>query len=317
MPEGAERFTGGFPEAKVHSEPIRRKRRWPDQEEQTFLLCGLGGDQARMLASATKTVINPAAIFDAGATPTWQPQYPPAQLQCDGGGGMRFRSNTAVLPHGAPLSRATSFQPPDGSAAKIMLANQHGGLSEQRWRDRSQTTIFPPAPPSSTVTPLTRRSTMCERADYDIRRYSISPTNLFDPPVLGKAVGRATGGGQVGTAPSESRTWGWAAPTSYLHMLIDVNGGLPRQRLGATYAPDLDLGQLESRAAHSRHQRRFLFDARNAGLHFTQGGWNGIGNVDTGNPFLFRINQYVANINMSWTKGRHGCGMAWSIPAAG
>jgi hypothetical protein len=41
------------------------------------------------------------------------------------------------------------------------------------------------------------------------------------------------------------------------------------------------------------------------GVVVSPSAWNGIGNVDTGNPFLFRDNQYVANANMSWTRGRH------------
>ena len=35
------------------------------------------------------------------------------------------------------------------------------------------------------------------------------------------------------------------------------------------------------------------------------GGWTNIGNDNTGNPFLFRDNQYVAAANLSWLKGAH------------
>ena len=38
---------------------------------------------------------------------------------------------------------------------------------------------------------------------------------------------------------------------------------------------------------------------------FQTGGWNSMGNSDTGNPFLFRDNQYVGNTNFSWMKGKH------------
>lgn len=74
-------------------------------------------------------------------------------------------------------------------------------------------------------------------------RYSISQTNLTDPPVLGEAMGGATGGGQMGTAPSriQSVAPGGActiSPTVTMH----TNAGFTRQRLGATYAPDPDLG---------------------------------------------------------------------------
>ncbi|MGH9849488.1 MAG: hypothetical protein ACREBD_06475, partial [Blastocatellia bacterium] len=35
------------------------------------------------------------------------------------------------------------------------------------------------------------------------------------------------------------------------------------------------------------------------------GGWTNIGNDNTGNPFLFRDNQYVAAANLSWLQGAH------------
>src|SRR4030095_861848 len=35
------------------------------------------------------------------------------------------------------------------------------------------------------------------------------------------------------------------------------------------------------------------------------GGWTNIGNADTGNPFLFRDNQYVAAANLLWLKSSH------------
>src|SRR5262249_17231797 len=35
------------------------------------------------------------------------------------------------------------------------------------------------------------------------------------------------------------------------------------------------------------------------------GGWTNIGNDNTGNPFLFRDNQFVAAANLSWVKGAH------------
>jgi len=82
-----------------------------------------------------------------------------------------------------------------------------------------------------------------------------SPTKLLTP-VLGKAVAR-DGGGQVGTAPSESRTWG-CAPTSYLPtMLIDSTARLHPAGLGARMLR-IWIGQLESRGCTFQAPRRFL-----------------------------------------------------------
>ena len=34
-------------------------------------------------------------------------------------------------------------------------------------------------------------------------------------------------------------------------------------------------------------------------------GWSALGNSNGANPFLFRDNQFTADVNLSWTKGRH------------
>jgi len=37
---------------------------------------------------------------------------------------------------------------------------------------------------------------------------------------------------------------------------------------------------------------------------FIVNGWNSMGNSDTGNPFLFRDNQWLGNVNLGWMKVR-------------
>jgi hypothetical protein len=136
-------------------------------------------------------------------------------------------------------------------------------------------------------------------------RYSISQSNLTDPPVLGEAMGGATGGEQVGTAPSRIQSVGLGGTyTISPTMVMDANAGYTRQRLGATYAPDLDLGNFGVSTLH--------IPGTNGDTYLTGGmpaflvtNWNSMGNSDTGNPFLFRDNQWVTNANLSWMKGRH------------
>ncbi len=75
-------------------------------------------------------------------------------------------------------------------------------------------------------------------------------------------------------------------------MLVDMNLGFTRQRLGATYAPDLDLGNFGVNTLHipGTNSDTYLAQGTPAFI-FTTGGWNSMGNSDTGNPFLFRDNQ--------------------------
>ncbi len=136
-------------------------------------------------------------------------------------------------------------------------------------------------------------------------RYSRSETLLFDPPTLGDAMGGATGGGQVGEAPSTIQSVGLGGTyTLSPTIVIDVNFGYTRQRLGAVHQPDISLGNfgLTTLGIPGTNGDDPLAGGTPA---FIINGWNGIGNVDTGNPFLFRDNQYVGNVNASWTRGAH------------
>ena len=89
-------------------------------------------------------------------------------------------------------------------------------------------------------------------------------------------------------------------------MLVDINAGFTRQRLGAQYDPDLGLGNYGITGLHIPGTNGDTLLAQGTpAFSFPSNTFNGIGNVDTGNPFLFRDNQYVMNANMSWMKSRH------------
>ena len=65
-------------------------------------------------------------------------------------------------------------------------------------------------------------------------RYSISPSDLFDPPSLGEAGGDALAGGQPGRAPGRIQSTAVGATyTLSNNVLFDANFGFTRQRLGA------------------------------------------------------------------------------------
>jgi hypothetical protein len=134
-------------------------------------------------------------------------------------------------------------------------------------------------------------------------RYSISPSFIFDPPALADAGGDATGGGQNGNA--FSRTQSVALGATYQltpSILWDVNAGYTRLRLNAE---DTDIGTnfgLDTLKIPGTNGTDHAYGGIPA---FQINSWANLGNANTGNPFVFRDNQYVANTNLSWIKGRH------------
>jgi hypothetical protein len=134
-------------------------------------------------------------------------------------------------------------------------------------------------------------------------RYSVSPSDLFDPPSLGAAGGDALNGGQPGSAPGliQSAAMGGTYTVSPT-VLIDGNVGFTRQRLGAENV-DID----------KNYGSDVLGIPGTNGGDRLQGGYprftfitfSSIGNPNVSNPFLFRDNQFVEAGNLSWTKGAH------------
>jgi hypothetical protein len=134
-------------------------------------------------------------------------------------------------------------------------------------------------------------------------RYSISPSEIFDPPSLGPAGGDALAGGQPGTAPGriQSAAVGGTYTVS-ARVLVDANIGFTRQRLGAQNV-DIDKNygledlQIPGTNGPDRLQGGYP--------RFNISGFSAVGNPNVSNPFLFRDNQYVAVGNLSWVRGAH------------
>ena len=136
-------------------------------------------------------------------------------------------------------------------------------------------------------------------------RYSISPTNIIEPPIFGEAGGDALNGGQNGTAPGRVQVAGAGVTYTFSPtVILDANFGYTRQRLGAENFDiesnfGLDVLKIPGTNGADRLQ---------GGIPSFQitGTWANLGNPNTGNPFLFRDNQYVVTANLSWVKGAHG-----------
>ncbi len=134
-------------------------------------------------------------------------------------------------------------------------------------------------------------------------RYSISPSQIFDPPSLGAAGGDALAGGQPGNAPGRIQSTAIGGTyTLTPRLLLDGNIGFTRQRLGAQNI-DIDKNHgLDTLGIPGTNGP----DKLQGGYpRFTISGFSSIGNPNVSNPFLFRDNQYVAAGNLSWLRGAH------------
>jgi hypothetical protein len=133
-------------------------------------------------------------------------------------------------------------------------------------------------------------------------RFSYSPTLIFEPPLLGDAGGDALNGGQLGTAPGKVYVASIGGTYTFTsNLVMDAVLGYTRQRLGAEYDLDdnfsLDVQKIPGTNGPDRLQ---------AGIaSFQVSGWANMGNPNTGNPFVFRDNQYTLAANFSWLKGAH------------
>lgn len=150
-------------------------------------------------------------------------------------------------------------------------------------------------------------------------RYSFSRILVFDPPLLGDAGGDATNGGQLGNAPGLIQSVGLGATYTFTpNLLFDWNFGYTRQRLGATFdlgsPKGLDLLKIPGTNGAGVPASNYLYNGLPAfQINSAEANLN-LGNPNTGNPYLFRDNQFVSGANVGWTHGRHNIrgGLEWN-----
>lgn len=177
-----------------------------------------------------------------------------------------------------------------------------------------------------------------ENSDYKINwvpgqksavfgRYSFSKSLIFDPPVLGPAVGDATNGGQLGQAPGLVQNIGLGTTYAFApNLLLDWNFGFTRQRLGSTFdltsakgLNDLKIPGTNNAGAPGTASLYyglpgFIFPTGNAAPSTSGTTIAAMGNAQPANPFVFRDQQFVTNVNLSWNKGKHAMkgGFEWN-----
>lgn len=137
-------------------------------------------------------------------------------------------------------------------------------------------------------------------------RYSIEPFTVNDPQALGAAGGGTFDGGQPGAAHGRIQNAGLG--TSHVfspNLVMDADAGYTRQVTGAQSMIDLadkDFGTdvlgipgTNGSGPNYFGQPEFVFST----------GFSGLGNTSGANPFLFRDNQFTADVNLSYTHSKH------------
>jgi hypothetical protein len=134
-------------------------------------------------------------------------------------------------------------------------------------------------------------------------RYSISPSHIFDPPGLGPAEGNTLDGGQPGTATGRVQSVGLGGTYSISPtILMDGNVGYTRIRLGAE---NVDIGKNYGTDVLDIPGTNGSYALDGGYPNFGVTGFSSFGNSNVSNPFLFRDNEYVGAVNLSWIKGSH------------
>ena len=142
-------------------------------------------------------------------------------------------------------------------------------------------------------------------------KFSTSRGDIFDPPALGPAEGNATNGGQLGNAFTKIYVIGLGGTHAFTpNLLLDGNVGYTRQHLSAEaldIAADKQFG-LDTLMIPGTNNSSDPTDQLYWGIpafQFVNGNFSNLGNPNTGNPFVFRDNQYVANGNLTWVRKSH------------
>ena len=139
-------------------------------------------------------------------------------------------------------------------------------------------------------------------------RYSVDPFNVTDPQELGAAGGGTFDGGQPGAATGRIQNVGLGASHVITpNLVIDADFGFTRQRSGAQSTLDIADGDFGVNTLGIPGTNGVGSDYVGQPTFTLPGGtsFSSLGNSNGANPFLFRDNQYTADVNVSWTKGKH------------
>jgi hypothetical protein len=143
-------------------------------------------------------------------------------------------------------------------------------------------------------------------------RYSVEPFTVTDPQGLGAAGGGTLDGGQPGAAYGRIQNVGLGmSHVITANLVIDADAGYTRQVTGAQSLIDIADGDFGINVLNIPGtngvgpeyvgQPAFEFSNNN----YSSNTFSTLGNANGANPFLFRDNQFTADVNLSWTRGKH------------
>ena len=195
----------------------------------------------------------------------------------------------------APIS--TSVGTPSAQALANQLANNFNGsgtLSYDRNTSDSKVTYNPTD--STSI----------------FGRYSVEPFSISDPQELGPAGGGTFDGGQPGAASGRIQNVGLGVSHIITpNMVLDGDFGYTRQVSGAQSAVDIAAGNFGLAIGIPGTNGPSLQQTGQPAFAFCNTGstsancFSTLGNASGANPFLFRDNQFTADANLSWNKGKH------------
>jgi hypothetical protein len=139
-------------------------------------------------------------------------------------------------------------------------------------------------------------------------KYSTEPFQVLDPQQLGPAGGGTFDGGQPGAGHGHIQNVGMGVSHVISPRLVmDADFGYTRQWSGAQSALDLSLGDYGLTALKIPGTNLGTNDPDYYGqpIFSFNNTFSSIGNSNTGNPFVFRDNQFTGDVNVSYVKGKH------------
>jgi hypothetical protein len=145
-----------------------------------------------------------------------------------------------------------------------------------------------------------------------IGRYSIEPFNIVDPQAFGPAGGGAIDGGQPGASAGRIQNVGLGySRVVKSNLVVDADAGYTRQVTGAQSLTDIadgdfgltTLGIPGTNGIGPNYVGQPAFYMNSQSFNSTL--FSSIGNANGSNPFQFRDNQFTADVNVSWTLGKH------------
>ncbi|MGA3011536.1 MAG: carboxypeptidase regulatory-like domain-containing protein [Terracidiphilus sp.] len=139
-------------------------------------------------------------------------------------------------------------------------------------------------------------------------KYSVEPFQVNDPQELGPAGGGTFDGGQPGAGHGRIQNVGLGASHVISpKLVVDADFGYTRQWSGAQSTLDLSLGDYGLNTLHIPGTNLGTNDPDYFGqpAFSFNSTFSSIGNSNTGNPFIFRDNQFTGDVNLSYVKGKH------------